>query len=237
MNLQKPLRHKSYGSIPHFKGSRTAPSDKRVTPGQQRIMTEKTRDKHDLIIVQEKLDGSNCSVAKINGKIYPLTRSGYIASTSRYKQYIVFSHWVSNNYERFDKLLNEGERVVGEWLYQAHGTKYNLPHEPYVVFDLMTNHDRLIFKEFLERVEKYNFIVPRMIYMGRTPQPIEGVIKHIKNNLGGHGNIDPVEGVVYRCERKEKVDFLSKYVMNDKEDGKYLPEISGNDEVLNNYPK
>lgn len=65
----KPLGHKSYGSIPHFKGSRMGPADKHCEPGQQKIMTEKLRDRHDLIIVQEKLDGSNCAVAKIDGKI------------------------------------------------------------------------------------------------------------------------------------------------------------------------
>jgi len=43
----------------------------------------------------------------------------------------------------------------------------------------------------------------------------------------GHGAIDPVEGAVWRCERNGVVDFLGKYVRQDKEDGKYLNGVNG----------
>jgi len=75
----KPLGHKAYGSIPHLPYSRLGPGDHHIGQGQAEIATKKARDKNDLIIVQEKLDGSNCSVAKINGKIIALGRSGYLA--------------------------------------------------------------------------------------------------------------------------------------------------------------
>ena len=55
----KPLNRKSYGSIPHLLGSKLGATDKYVHEGQHRIMTEKTRDKHDHVIVNEKYDGSN----------------------------------------------------------------------------------------------------------------------------------------------------------------------------------
>lgn len=38
-----------------------------------------TRDRHDLVIVQEKLDGSNVGIARLNGEILALTRAGYLA--------------------------------------------------------------------------------------------------------------------------------------------------------------
>jgi hypothetical protein len=41
---------------------------------------------------------------------------------------------------------------------------------------------------------------------------------------GGHGATDPVEGAIWRIERKGEVDFLAKYVRHDKVDGKYFPE-------------
>jgi hypothetical protein len=54
--------------------------------------------------------------------------------------------------------------------------------------------------------------------------------------ISGHGAIDPVEGVVYRCERKGKVDFLGKYVRPEKTDGYYLPGIGENTtEIWNQY--
>jgi hypothetical protein len=82
----KPLGHKSYGSIGHLHGSRIGPGDHMVHEGQSKIATKKLRDKHDTVIVQEKLDGSNVSIARIDGVITPLQRKGYLAISSPYLQ-------------------------------------------------------------------------------------------------------------------------------------------------------
>jgi hypothetical protein len=50
-----------YEDLPN---SRLGEGDHCVTDGQARIATVKTRDQHDRITVQEKLDGSN---AKLSG--------------------------------------------------------------------------------------------------------------------------------------------------------------------------
>lgn len=92
----------------------------RCTPGQEVIATEKTRDRWDLIIVQEKLDGSNVGVAKVNDQIVALTRTGYLASNSKYYQHRAFAEYVKREEKRFYDLLKEGERVAGEWLLVAH---------------------------------------------------------------------------------------------------------------------
>lgn len=220
----KPLGQKAYGHIPHFSGSRMTPTDKHCEPGHQRIMTEKCRDRKDLIIVQEKLDGSNCSVAKINNEIIALTRAGYLATTSPYEQHHYFDVWVKRELKRFDLLLNNGERVVGEWMAQACGTRYNLFHEPFVAFDIMHKHARLNYHDFLKRVLPLGFTVPNLLHMGQ-PLSLKTAKKYIENS--GHGGIDPVEGMVYRCEREGKVDFLCKWVRPEKKDGIYLPDISG----------
>jgi len=47
---------------------------------------------------------------------------------------------------------------------------------------------------------------------------------------------DQTEGVVYRVERKGKVDFLAKWVRHDKVDGKYVPENNGGETVWNWRP-
>lgn len=234
MKPNKPLGQKAYGHIPHFMGSCIGPADKHCHEGQQDIMTKKVRDYKDLIIVQEKLDGSNCAVAKINGEIIALSRSGYLADTSPYEQHHYFAEWVKKDTFRFACLLDEGERIVGEWLIQAHGTRYHLYHEPFVVFDLMTKHERTPYHEFLERVLPQEFIIPKLLHIGQ-PLKLDRAKKLIETS--GHGAVDPVEGFVYRCERDGKVDFLIKYVRPDKEDGKYLPEISGSDVIYNNYPE
>src|SRR3989442_5967093 len=83
----KPLGIKAYGSICHLPGSRLGPGDHKLNPGQAKILTEKTRDKHDLIIVQEKLDGSNVAVARVSSQLIPLGRAGYPAISSKYEQH------------------------------------------------------------------------------------------------------------------------------------------------------
>lgn len=226
----KPLGQKAYGSIPHLPYSRLGEGDHHIEIGQAEIATKKARDKNDLIIVQEKLDGSNCSVAKIENKIVALGRSGYLAETSPYEQHVIFSKWVRSEYVRFHKLLNEGERVCGEWLAQAHGTIYKLKHEPFVPFDLITKNERVIYHDFLLRVLPLGFTVPNLIHIGQ-PLSIEKALKKIE--VSGHGAVDEVEGVIYRVERSGKVDFLTKFVKQSKVDGKYLPEMNNGQIVWN----
>jgi hypothetical protein len=60
----KPLNRKNYGSIPHLSNSKLGEKDYFIGEGQERILTEKKRDKHDTILVFEKYDGSNVGVAK-----------------------------------------------------------------------------------------------------------------------------------------------------------------------------
>jgi len=230
----KPLGTKCYGSIPHLPKSRLGKGDHCCSIGQARIATEKARDKHDLIIVQEKLDGSNVGVAKINGILYPLNRSGHIANSSPYEQHHLFYNWVMQNYERFDGLLNEGERACGEWLAQAHSTRYNLSHEPWVLFDIIKVDDRITYSELKERAKKQGFITPNTIHVG-SPLSVEEAMEKLK--VSGHGALDAVEGAVWRIERKGKVEFLGKFVRHDKKDGIYFPENNGGKIIWNWRPE
>lgn len=230
----KPLGQKAYGSIPHLPFSRIGTGDHHIEEGQALIATKQTRDKGDLIIVQEKLDGSNCSVAKVNGQILALGRSGYLAETSPFEQHKLFAKWVLLNEQRFINLLNENERVCGEWLAQAHGTMYKLIHEPFVVFDLITKNDRVSYHDFLLRVLPLGFVVPNLVHIGQ-PLSIEKALKKIE--VSGHGAIDEVEGVIYRVERNGKFDFLTKFVKMSKVDGKYLPENNNGATIWNWNPE
>lgn len=242
---RKPLGGKSYGHIPHFPGSRMGPGDHKCSDGQLRIATEKVRDRHDRIIVQEKLDGSNVGVARIDGVILPLTRAGYVADTSPYEQHWRFGEWVYAHQSRFLEVLREGERLCGEWLMQAHGTRYVLPHEPFVVFDLIHGQTRVIQDELRDRVMPLGFIIPRTFHDGDEPLSIREALEAIKKS--GHGAIDPVEGAVWRVERNAQinrsqserawiVDYLAKYVRPDKVDGCYLPEKTGGEPIWNWRP-
>jgi len=265
MKADKPLEMRAYGHIGHLPGSRMGPGDHRVHEGQGRICTVKARDRHDTIIVQEKVDGSCVAVARLmdgHGTLIPLIRAGYPAVSSRFAQHHFFANWVWERMERFD-FLQPGERLVGEWLAQAHSTRYNLPHEPFVAFDLMVGHDRATHEAFLERVLPHGFITPHTVHTGGPlglprdlARPLSAnypefpdsclrlqfallVIEEAMERVcssSPHGAIDPIEGAVWRVERMGKVDFLAKYVRADKTDGIYLPDVSGSPEVWNWRP-
>ena len=53
--MSEKIVQKNYGSIPHFSFSRLGEKDYRCCEGHEKILTEKTRDWQDLIIVTEKL--------------------------------------------------------------------------------------------------------------------------------------------------------------------------------------
>ena len=229
----KPLGQKAYGSIPHLPGSRMGAGDHHCESGQAVIATEKARDRHDRVFVQEKLDGSCCSVALIDDTIVALGRAGYLAQSSKYEQHQLFAAWVRENADRFREVLWPGERIVGEWLAQAHGTRYELRHEPFVAFDIMRGAERATYCEMQRRFNG-RFVMPALLATG--PTPIESAMGILAGD-GFHGARDPVEGAVWRIERSGKVDFLAKFVRHDKADGCYLPDVSGQQAIWNWRPK
>ena len=210
------------------------PGDHHCHPGQATICTEKVRDKHDRVIVTEKLDGSNTCVALLDGQIIALGRAGHLAQSSPYEQHQLFAYWVRLHAAAFYEVLEEGERLVGEWLAQAHSTRYDLPHEPWVAFDLMCDHVRQPYDVLFKRLQFSGIVTPRVLHTG-GPLTIDMALDAIQ--ISGHGAVDAVEGAVWRVERKGRVDFLAKYVRPEKQDGIYLPEISGKESVWNWRPR
>lgn len=233
-NLAKPLGHRNYGSIPHLPCSRMGPGDHSIHDGQAEICTVRPRDKHDRIWVTEKLDGSNVGVVLIDGMIMALGRAGYPACSSRFEQHRLFAAWVEENETRFRLLLRPGERCVGEWLAQAHGTRYELRHEPFVVFDLMAHQERLPWGPSSERIHEAGFVTAQLLNDGLSPMVAEYAVLKAQN-LNAHG-ADSIEGAVWRVERKGEFDFMAKYVRPEKIDGALLPEVSGLDAVWNWRP-
>ena len=231
----KPLNGKAYGSIPHLIGSKVGEGDHTVHDGQHRICTEKTRDKHDLVIVQEKYDGSNVCIARINGTLVPLVRAGYTAASSPRIQHHYFDRWVKRSTHLFE-FLEEGERLCGEWLLQAHGIKYSIFAEPFVAFDIMRGSERAPYAEFSQRAK--DLVLPLPVHIGGSIS-IEYAMEKLSANKGGwvKANGDKPEGIIYRVERQGKVDFLAKFVRPDFVTGKYLESVSGQSEVWNIEPE
>lgn len=105
------LLNKNYGSIPHLSISKlNQEADKRVTIGQENILTHKTRDKHDIIIVTEKVDGANVGILKKDGDIFGVSRNGLDVRSSTIKQIRLFQDYIDKHRNRYFEMLKEGER-------------------------------------------------------------------------------------------------------------------------------
>lgn len=247
--MNKKIKGRNYGSIPHLSTSKVGEHDKYVHEGQERIILNGGRDKHDRITVTLKLDGTNVGVAKINGEIVALQRKGYACESSPYRQHHEFSKWVKANNERFDKLLHEGDRIAGEWLWQASGIKYKIVGEPFFAFDYFPYYgegkERMSRAAMVEHLDVNGPWVRRapLLYDSRSQQGDRAGLASFKGLLKTHqlrGLLDHVtpwddsreipwheehEGLIFRVERKGKFDFLAKWVRQDYQPGRYLNGI------------
>lgn len=218
----KPTGKKNYGSIPHMSKSKLGPGDHYINFGMERILTEKKRDRHDEIIVTEKYDGSNVGVVKIDGQIYALTRSGYKAHTSPYEQHHKFGDWVYKNLALFNELLDEGQRIVGEWLFKSHGIIYQIIGDPVIFFDFFdSDNNRFPFQKLIETKKEFGIKIPRLLHRGESIS-VDKLIPILNNKDVDHFSKDFPEGMVYKVERKEVFDFAAKWVRPDFDTGKYL---------------
>lgn len=218
---------KNYGSIPHLSSSKMSQqADKKITIGQENILTKKTRDWKDLIIVTEKLDGSNVGIIKKNNQLIPITRSGYHVRVSKYDQHKLFEKYLNKNYDKFS-WLPEKWRIAGEWLIMAHGTIYDITNEsPFCAFDIFNEkNERILYLDFISLTYKYNIPTVKLLHIGQ-PISLKNALKLL--NGGHYGKPEKPEGVVYRVEREGNVDFLAKWVRSDKVDGKYLDDFIWN---------
>ncbi|WP_437993806.1 RNA ligase family protein [Sorangium sp. So ce145] len=125
-----------------------------------------------------------------------------------------------------------GGWLVGEWLALAHSTRYELRHEPFVVFDAFHEGRQWTFDELDARL-RGAFPRPALLHRGGA-LGISAMLERL--GRGGHGAIEPPEGAVWRVERAGRVVGMAKYVRGDKIDGALLPENSGHEAVWNWKP-
>lgn len=229
-NPAKLLGGKGYGSIGHLAGSRLGPSDSTIHEGQERILTMKARDKHDRIIVTEKLNGSCVGVANIDGAIVALGRAGFPAVDSPHVHIRQFAAWVAQQPDDRFFNLSEGERLMGEWCTMAHGTLYRPMAQPFVPFDLMVG------KKGLPHDQMHTMAIccdlqPVTVIHDGGPASVAFIMAELGSH-GFHGAIDPAEGAVWRVERKGEFDFIGKFVRDSHVAGKYMTGIGANDQPI-----
>lgn len=217
----KVLSHKNYGSIPHLLGSKLGEHDKFITEGQHNIATKKSRDWKDTIWVTEKIGGSNVGVVKINGILNRVTRKGLLCSKSRFDTHKEF---INESYRFLDRIkyeIEEGERLVFEWVDTENPCSIQYCHDEVFLLDWFdANNRRKPFCDVIRMAGHLGVSTPKIIHCGQ-PIDVKRLIKQ-KNALTSNLTKEQSEGLVYRVERNGQFDFMAKWVRPDFIPGKLL---------------
>jgi len=221
-----------FPKIPHLPGSRTGPSDRHVGLARARAFTAVARA-GATVVVEEKLDGSCVVVTRVGGVIAAHGRDGKPAHLSRNLGRRLFARWVVEHERRFFSLLEDGERAAGEWLALAHGTRYALPHEPFVLFDVLRGGVGISRAALAPRAGACGFTVPCILHAGAALGVEEA---EAKLGRAGHHGADEAEGVVYREDTGGVCTAVAKVVRATKVDGKHLADHTGGPHLFNTWP-
>lgn len=212
MSIQTKVINSNYSSIQHLYGSKMiCDDDKLLNQREQDWLTVKTRSIKDIVIVTEKVDGCNVGVLRRGNELLPIVRKGYNVLSNPLDWIKAFDNFVREREERFLNLLNDGERVCGEWLIKTHTLQYKMKHEPFVCFDLISGIQREKYLTAKSRLEANGFITAGLVHYG-TAIPVNIALEMLSN--GFHGVIGEPEGIVYRYEDKNGFVFCGKYVSN-----------------------
>ncbi|HME09934.1 MAG TPA: RNA ligase family protein [Bryobacteraceae bacterium] len=113
-----------YPRTPHISGSR-------IQPGDQDL-NEIAREALDglALVVEEKLDGSNCGISfDEHGALVLQSRGHALTGGARERQFDLLKRWTSYHAATLLNLLGLRYVMYGEWLYARHTIAYDqLPH-------------------------------------------------------------------------------------------------------------
>ena len=217
--IQDKLIARNFGSIGHITGSKMIDkSDSLLSIEEQSKYIKCKRDKNDLVIITEKIDGMNVGVVKKNGYLYPINRKGYDTRImgSQHKELAVlgegWAKWVDDHYSIYDVLLQEGERLVFEYAEYRHTLEYKFKCEPvFLLAKYDANNKRINYASLTELANKYNLTQPPLLNLGVAIPPEIIIQQYPKGLVGVRGQI---EGIVYSYEHNGVHESCAKFVSN-----------------------
>lgn len=112
-----------YPRTPHVAGSRLQPGDEDLPFVDWEALPGET------VVVEEKVDGSNCAVSFLNGELILQSRGHRLTGGARERQFNLFKQWAAARQHALRDRLGERYIMYGEWTYARHTIYYDaLPH-------------------------------------------------------------------------------------------------------------
>lgn len=121
-----------YPRTPHLAGSRLQPGDEDLA------LTATESLSGLLLVIEEKLDGSNCGISFDQaGNLILQSRGHVLTGGARERQFDLLKRWASHHILWFREILRSRYVMYGEWLFARHTIPYDaLPHY-FLEFDVL----------------------------------------------------------------------------------------------------
>lgn len=218
--MHELLGERPYHSIPHMPGSRVGEADRHINDGQyQRYL--RIKNYREFIAVTEKLDGTCVGVVKTENGLVAIQRNGYPCSESPYEMHHRFVEYVKDHEVNFKLILSEiGDRIMGEWVAQAHGIIYDQLPDFFFAFDAKLSGVWIDTLSLRERCWWGLIATVPLIHYG---MPLEPQYWEKLTRRSAFCSNKPAEGLVFRRELDGKRIDIAKWVRNDHVPGRYLP--------------
>lgn len=209
----------NFGSIKHLNGSKLADKlDSYLDEEAQKKFVQAKRNKNDIVIITEKIDGMNAGVIKKDGYLYPINRKGYdtrLMGKIRTELSLFgngWAKWVDEHYDLYDSLLKEGERLVFEYAEYRHTLEYKFHCEPvFLLAKYDSKNKKINYASLTALASKNGIMQPPLLNMGVALPPQIILSQYPKGLIGVKGKI---EGIVYSYEHNGVHEACAKYVSN-----------------------
>ena len=219
MNKIEKIIPRNFGHIGHLAGSKMIDDEDKMLPlDVQNIFVHRKRDKNDIVIVTEKIDGMNAGVVKRAGELYGVNRKGYpVSSMGQIRTELAllgkcWEAWIDLHKDIYNDILKDGERLVFENCIIKHTLSYKFHTDPvFLLAKYNADDSRVPYSELRHIGESYGLAMPPLLNYGCAIAP-EVILSQYPNGLVG--SRDKIEGIVYVYEHDNKFQGSAKYVSN-----------------------
>lgn len=193
-----------------------SPDDKLATDEDAKIVFERH------CVIQEKIDGSNCGMALVDGNAVIRNREfilckGYKKDTPAKKQFASVFTWFYENRDKFEKLARiiPNTSVFGEWMVAQHGIYYDKLPSWFIAYDLYDYEQRQFVEpvEATEALKAVGFATVPTLYAGAVPN--YELLEDLAKGPSPFTTTAPREGIYIKIPNETKLHNRFKMVRAD----------------------
>ena len=151
--------------------------------------------KNKQVVITEKMDGENTSIYK------DMCHARSIDSA--HKEY---HSWLLNYIRNFQYMLDENERICGEYLFAKHSIYYDSLPSYLMIFSIWNDEHCLSWEDTIKRCKELNLITVPVLYEGiYSKENIDKAIQEVSNHNG--------EGIVMRLASEYNYNDFNKSII------------------------